>query len=250
VKGVFFKEQLEFRLEVRGDEWYQGDTLSCVLSVRNRGAAKQPLSGLYLHLAQASVKSVRDKAYNAFQVVGSARLDAAADIEPGAEQNFPWTFELDKNCVISEKSQSLYLICGREALSNAAGQLAVTVLPHPHIEAVLSLLESSFAFVLKGQKSKKNWVEAKLKPPSGKEYPTLEHLMLSFRFDAETLLLKYCFHLKTIQASATTLTVGKATREIEQQFHSSNYLFPGGLINNQPLETAIAETLAVVKSKM
>jgi hypothetical protein len=251
VKGVFFKQPLEFRLEVKGDEWRQGESLSCVLSVKNRGASSQPLSGLYLHLAQGNIKSVREKADDAFEITSSARFDAVSSVEPGGESSFPWTFELHKNCTISDKMQGIFLLCGIGALSDAAGQLTVVVLPHAHIEAVLSFLENSFSFVLKGQKSKKGWLEAKLKPPAGKDYPTLEHLFLSFCFNEETLHLKYCFHLKTIQATAsTTVHVGKAIRELEQELHSSKYLFPGGQINHEPLESVIAEALALVKSRM
>jgi hypothetical protein len=251
VKGVFFKQPLEFRLEVKGDEWHQGESLSCVLSVKNRGASSLSLSGLYLHLARGSMKSVREKAADAFEVTSSAVFDSVCVLERESELSFPWTFELDKNCTISDKSQGIFLLCGIGALADAAGQLTVTVLPHAHIEAVLSFLENSFSFVLKGQKSRKGWLEAKLKPPAGKDYPTLEHLMLSFRFNEETLLLKYCFHLKTIQATAsTTVHVGKATRELEQELHSSKYLFPGGQVNHEPLETILAEALAVVKSRM
>lgn len=252
MKGVFFKQPLEFRLEVKGDEWQQGESLSCVLTVKNHGGSSQSLSGLFLHLAQGSIKSVREKAPDAFQVTSSAQFDNTGNVEAGSELSFPWTFALDKNCTISDKAQGVFLLCGIGTPADAAGVLTITVLPHAHIEAILTFLENSFSFVLKGQKSKKGWVEAKLKPPSGKDYPTLEHLLLSFHFNEDTLLLKYCFNLKTIQATASaTVHVAKAKRDLEQQFQASEYLFPGGqAVNHEPVEKALGEALATVKSRM
>jgi len=249
VRGVFFKQPFEYRLDVSGDEWRQGDALAAVLTVKNRSNFIQPLPGLFLRLAQGDFKSVREKKPNAFTLIACAELDAQAELGPDEERRFPWTFSLDRNCPVSDKAQSLFLLCGCGELGDAAGHLALNVQPHPHIDAVLSLMESSFSFVLKGQKSRKGRIEAKLKPPAGKEYPTLEHLLLFFRFVEDSLQLNFCFNLKTLQASATTLEMKKAKREIEQVLPLKNYLFPGGQINNEPLEAAIGETLAAVKSK-
>ena len=250
MKGVFFKNQLEFRLEVKGDEWHQGVTLACVLSIKNRGASSQELSDLYLHLACGKTKSIREKEADAFEIISSADISSRSVLEADQETGFSWSFALDKNCIISEKSQSLYLVCGKGALADYAGQLAVTVLPHPHIDAVTSLLENTFCFVLKGEKSKKGWVEAKLKPPSGKDFPTLEQLVLSMRFQGDAMRLDYCFHLKTIQADALALSVGKARKEVVQELALTSYLFPGGQVNHEPLEKALADALATVKSRI
>ena len=250
MKGVFFKQPLEFKLEVQGDEWFQGQALVCTLSIKNRGSSSEKVADPFLCLAHGSIKQIKEKKAEAFAVDSAARLAAVANLAPGQEQGFNWTFELDRNCLVSDKTQSAYLICGKGAMADTAGQLAVTVKPHPHIEAMLSLFEVTYAFVTKGLKSRKGWLEAKLKPPAGKEFPTLDHLLVAFRFAEEKLCLKYCFHLKTLKASVSTLEVSKATRELEQELPCSKYLFPGGQINHEPLEAAIGEILAMVKSKM
>jgi len=140
VRGVFVKEQLEFRLEVTGDEWRQGDELPCTLSIKNHAASKQSLQDLYLHLACGQMKKVKQREDDAFEVISSAEHALASEIEPGAQESFSWTFQLDKNCPISDKAQSLHLLCGKGDVPNAAGLLPVTVHAHEHIKAVLSLL--------------------------------------------------------------------------------------------------------------
>ena len=249
MRGVFFKQALEFRIEVTGDEWHQGDKVLCTLSVKNRGSSPQPLSGLYLHLALGNIKKVREKADDAFQVVSSAQLTPPAALEPEQQQVFPCSFALDVNCPITDKGGSLYLLCGQGTPADAAGNLLVTVLPHPHLEAVVSLLESSFCFVLKGQKWQKGWVEAKLKPPAGLEYPTLEQLVLAQRFEGELLQLKYNFNLRSLAATPTTLEVKKGKRELQQQVAPQQYLFGGMHVNNDALEAVIREALQSVNRR-
>jgi len=104
---------------------------------------------------------------------------------------------------------------------------------------------------LKAQKSKKGWVEAKLKPPAGKRFPTVQHLMLNCRFQSETLLFKYIFHVKQLQGSAiSSFGIRTAIDEVEQKLDSSQYLFPGDILNHESLEAAIKEALEVVESRM
>lgn len=247
MRGVFFSKGLEYRLEVQGDEWTQGDSLSCGLSIKNRNLSRVSVSGLLLCLSLGDLKKVKAKAIDAFEPVSKAEFLSPLDLEPDEQKSFPWSFELGKNCPITDKSESLFLICGLEA--EPAGQLQVNVLPHPHIEAVLSLFESFFSFVLKGQKSKKGWVEAKLKPPSGKTYPTLDHLLLLLQFDGEDMLLKFRFSVKKLETDMTSLDIKKGTKELEQRLSPNEYLLPGGFVNNDALEAGIEKALSVVATR-
>ena len=249
MRGTFFKQPLEFKLDVKGDEWRQGDSISCALSVKNRGTSTESLAGLFMNLACGDIKGVREKSAEAFSVISAAEMAAPAALEAGQDYAAPWQFDLDRNCTITDKGQSLYLLCGKGSPAEIAGQLAVNVLPHPHLEAVTSLLESSFSFVLKSQKSKKDWVETKLKAPGGKDFPTLEHLLLSMRFEGEVLQLKYCFQVKALQASATTLEVKKAKRELLQELPMNSYLL-GGHVDNDKIEEKLSEALEPFRTKM
>ena len=180
----------------------------------------------------------------------SAEFKSTALIEPGSELSFDWIFNLDKNCIITESAQSLFLVCGVGEISEAAGHLQLNVSPHAHIEALTSLLETYHSFVLKGQKSKKGWVESKLIAPTGRRFLTLERLMLNCCFEGETLLVKYIFHSKKLAGTATSLDISKTKTEYKQQLEPKQYIISGGFIDNDALEKFIGEALATVESKL
>ncbi len=248
MKGVFFKHPLEFRLELTGNEWRQGEKLACQLSLNNRGNVPFSVTAPFLLLARADIKRVREKSADAFAIISSSQLASSLELEAGHEQGFSSAFELDTNCIISDNKQSLYLLCGAGSLAELAGHLAINVIPHLHIEALLSVMENSFSFSLKSQKSKQDFVEAKLKPPAGGEFPSLAQLVLNCQITEDKLVVKYIFHLKTLQADALSLKIGKAKREIVQELEFKQYLFPTGQVQHESLEKAIAEALSVIKS--
>lgn len=250
MKGMFFQQPLEFRLEVDGDEWRQGDQIICKLSVKNRGTSSVSINELFLHLASGSLKKVKQKADDAFEILTSANFSPPSEIGPNEELSFEHTFKLDINCMISEKAQSLFLICGSQSLANAAGNLQLNVLPHAHIEALTSLIETYFSFVLKGQKSKKQWVESKLTPPSGGLFTTLEHVLLQCCFKEDALQLKYIFKSKKLSATAATVSVVKTKSEFTQQLTPSQYILPGDFIDNDALQGFIREALATVEHRL
>ena len=248
MKGVFLQQQLEFRLEVSGTEWSQGEPVPCILSIINHGAVTQSVNDLYLRLVLGDNKSLKNQVVGAFQPVAAAELAAAVAVDPQKQQSFPWTFQLEKDCVITDKSQGFYLLYGAGTAWESLGRLPLPILPHRHIQAVLRILETTFKFVVKGCKSAKGWVEVKLKPPAGKKFAALEQLLLYARCDGDDLFLKYVFRVQEFSASSSALVMQKGKKEVEQRHNSGQYLFPGGQINREPLQQALEEALKQVGS--
>jgi hypothetical protein len=246
MKGVFLQQQCEYRLEVAGDGFRQGEAVPCTLSVKNHASAPQPLNALSLRLACGDLKKVRDKSEDAFKIISCADLNPQGEVGAGQQQSFSWTFELDRNCPISEKSQSLYLLYGSTTAAIAAGQLPLTVAAHPHIEAVLRLLESSFQFVLRGQKSSKGWVQAKFKPPTSRRFSLVNELTLSLRFEESLLVLNYSFNVKKFDATTASVGVKKGKSELEQRLDPARYMLTGQHADDQVLGAALEEALSTV----
>jgi len=249
MRGIFIREQLEYKVETEGDEWQQGDTLCGSVTIKNRGDSNQTLFGLYLQLATGNFKKIKENSEKAFEIIDTVTFDGSDDIASNEEVSFPWTFELERNCTISEKAQSLHLVVGREDAGDPAGFLPATVLPHSYIGEIIGLFESSFSFVLKGQKSKKGWVDSKLKPPAGGRFPTLDYLVLSIRLDDDTLRLKYCFNVKKMLVTPFSLGVTKAKSEVEQSLTISEFTSEG-YVDHRPLESSISEAISTVESKL
>lgn len=238
---------MEFRLEVEGSEWRQGDTLNCELTVKNRGGGAAQLQSGFIRLCCGQSKKVKEKSADAFQTVAESPRGERATLAPGEIHSITWSVPLDVNCPVTDKSQSLYLVCGANGDENIAGNLQVNVLPHEHIDAVHTLLENTYCFVLKGLKSKNGAVEAKFKPPLGKLYPTVDHLLLSTRFVDGALSLSYRFQVKKLQATPASIELKKGQSTFEATLEPSKYLFPGGQINHAPLEEAIGQALKTVE---
>lgn len=249
MRGVFFNSGLEFRLEVTGNDFHQGDTVPCVLTVKNHGDSGTELSDLKLQLAVGTLKKVKAKAADAFQILASADTASVTTIGPKSEQTVSWTVELDKNYPITDKNQSLYFLYGNSSDSSAVGQLLLTVALHPHIESIFSTLDTVFQFVPKGVTSKGSWSTAKLKPPSARKFSLVDELNLSCRFDNDALELKYNFTVKRFEGT-TTVGVKKAKTEVEQRFDPTQYLFGGNFVHQEFVETSIKEAMSSVTTEL
>ena len=251
MKGIFLQQQLEFRLEVSGEEWSQGAAVSCVLTVKNHGNAAQQLTGLQLQLVFGDSKKIKSKEAGAFELVAAAGFQIPpkeGSVGPQQQQNFSWAFQLGKNAPITDNARGYFLLYGTGTAPELLGQLPLPVLPHAHIQAVLRILETNFKFVAKGARTSKEWVEVKVKPAAGKKYAALEQLTLAARFEDEGLALRYIFQVKEFASDANALVVRKSKKEVEQHLKISEYLFPGGQINREPLQQAVETALQQIGS--
>ena len=250
MRGIFFQQPLEYRLEVEGDEWLQGDEVICKLTLKNRGSTKVTVQQAFLHLALAPLKKVKEKSADAFEILASAEIPESIEIDAASEVITDWTFPLDVNCFITEKAKSLFLVCGTESLDSIAGHLQLTIRPHVHVDAVTSLFEPYFSFVLKGQKSKKDWVESKLIPPSGSRFASLEQVLLHTRFEGDKLQLKYIFKRNKLGATADSMSITKTKKELMQEFERNQYILPGNFVDNDLIQNAIGTALETVASTL
>ena len=148
MKGVFLQNQCEYRLEVSGETLRQGDQVEGKLLIRNRGTLEQQLSELRLFLALADRKKVKEKSDLAFEILAAADLALPKQVTVQQEESCAFGFILEKNCIISDRTQSIYLVLGSEPSPGAIGQLPLNIAVHPHIEGVLELLQASYNFIM------------------------------------------------------------------------------------------------------
>lgn len=243
MKGVFVHQQVEYRLEMPKDSVEQGDSLPCTFIVKNHAGVTQKLHDVRLEIACGDPKKLKDKT-DAFELVSAATLNFPSEVGAQGQQCAQWTFDLDKNCSISDKSQTLFFRYGNE--HEMMGQLPITVKAHPHIEGILRILETSFQFVLKGQKSSKGWVEAKMKAPTSPRFSMVNELKLGFRFDGAALLLQFKFNVKKFETADSAVKIGKGQTDVEKRLEEKEYLVSGGFLNHEKIEAAIEDALKAV----
>ncbi len=247
MKGIFIHDQIEFRLEVAGDEFHQGDTLECSISAKNHSTSTRNVPAMRLELVRADLPKIKQKAENAFETIASAGIPAPGDLAPQEVKNYSWSFPLEKNAPISDKSRSLCLIFG---IPDATEYLPARILPHRHFRQIFLIMESAFQFVLKGQKSTDGWITGKLRPPSSRRLSLVEELLLSLRFEGNALAVKYIFKVKKFEATAATVGIKKGRNEVNQLLEESEYMLSREHINHDALQTRIEEALSTVATAL
>lgn len=233
MKGTYFQKPFEFNLIVEGESWKQSDPVSGTLVMKNHGTQEEPLSSFQVSLAYG-------KAPDGFEVLTSVAADGSRKLPAKGEERLSWKFDLDRNCPVTEKSKSLYLLYGKSDSPEKMGQLQLIVHPFWVIQSFLDTLQTQFRFVLKTQKSNKGSVEVKLAPPSSKAFAVIESLVLQMKFEGEQFQVRYLFNVNKIDASAG-MTLKKAKQELEQSYRKDEYQTPSGRYNHERMEAAVGE---------
>ena len=218
--------------------------MPCVLSVKNHGTAARAPFELRLVAALGDVKKAKSKAADAFDIIAAAQPYPVSELAPRQQSSFSWNYQIDRNCPVSDKGRSLYLLFGAAAEPHLLGQLLITVKPHLVLEEVLKTLEAFFGFVVKTQKWSAGWFTVKSKPPASTRFALVEDLLLSMRFEDEALALKYVLRVRKVKGGAgESVGFRKGKSEFEQRLERGQYLMSGGFLNHEALQAALKEAL-------
>ncbi|MBX7143538.1 MAG: hypothetical protein K1X79_03730 [Oligoflexia bacterium] len=245
MRSVFIHNQVEFRVEVPKDSLCQGDVTSVNFVLKNRASADQALEGVALLLGSGDPQGVQEGKH--FDIVQTFQAPTAIALSAGAEHRESFHWELSVNACVSSKGDSLFFRFGVAPQNLQSAPIQVG--PHPHIEAIHSLLESSFQFGKKAVKSSKGWVEAKFKPSSARRFAMVEELNFRTYIDGSQLKINCVFKVKRFQGvDATSVKVGKAKVEVQRSMEQSQYLMGGTHLNNSAVEDCIESALKEVAS--
>jgi hypothetical protein len=241
VKATFFQKPLEFNLNIEGESWRQGDTISGSLLFKNHGSEAVDASEIRVVLVHGAITKVRKKDAGAFKAISEQSMTSQV-VAPAGQASFQWKFETDRNCTVTEKGSSLFILYGRGDSLDSLGQIQLVIHPYFIIQEYLNSLQTQFRFVIKSLKSNKGWLECKMAPPSARHFASVEQLLLSFRFDGDVLMAHYSFDVKKLEALAATTSVSKQKREFEQSYNSTQYL-RNGRFNFEAIEASIRDVM-------
>lgn len=248
MKGTYFQKPLEFRLEVEGESWSQGDPVQGTLIIKNHGPEAIATDDMRVQLAYGELKKVRAKDASTFEIMATSEV-GGGKVEPQKELRHSWRFETDRNAPITDKTDSLFLLYG-QGTPEKLGQLQLIFNPYSLIQEFVERLKLTYRFVVKSQKSNKGWVEVKFAAPAAKAFATLEGLILNFRFDGEALEVRYQFQIKKIEATAASMDMKKEKKQVTQRLEKNHYLTPSGRVNHDQLEASIREAVGQFESKI
>ena len=239
MKGVFFQKPFELCLQVDGETWSQNDEITGYFTAKNPGSAEATLELPRVFLVEGQLAQVRQKSPRAFEVLSPVVSESSKKMGSQKEEKFTWKFKLDRNCSITDKSSSLFLLYGQGESLEKLGQLQLIVYPEKTIGEIIQTWQTQFRFVLKTQKSNKGCVEIKFAPPDGRAYAAIEQMIASFCFENENLKAKYVFSVNKIDASVGNMELKKTKKEFNQVFVLSQYKTSTGRYHHEEMEKAI-----------
>ena len=250
MKGTFFQKPLEFRLQVDGESWNQGNAISGTLVAKNHGNESVPMDHVRVALAHGLLRHVHAKDPDAFEILNTTSGQAGDKLEAQKEFTLPWKFQTERNTPITDNLSSLFLVYGKGEATEQLGQLQLKMIPDPVIEEFIQIFIISYRFVVKSRKHSKGTVEVKLAPPDAKAFASLEQLIVKFHFEGETVHLAYSFGVKKVEATAASVDMKKAKKEFEQEFKPLQYKTASGRFNHDAVEAEIRQVMAQVESKV
>lgn len=245
MKGVFFQRPLEFKLQINGESWDQGDAVSGTLMIKNHGP-RLSLADAQVHLAHGNLKQVRAKASDAFELLGSSPMPTI-DLATGAEASLDWSFTTDRNCPITDSSGGLFVLYGRGSITEQMGQLQLAIRPYEVIQDFLSEFTTQFRFVTKALKAgSRSTVDAKLVPPDSRAFASLDYVVVKMSFDGDVMNLRYVFTMKKIEAKKKK----KKKKDVVQSMTKESYRTSTGRFDHERAVVLIKEALGEVESKL
>ncbi|MFN7684539.1 MAG: hypothetical protein ACK5QT_03910 [Oligoflexia bacterium] len=258
MRGTFFQAPIEIRIEIQGEKWKQGDIVSGTVTFKNRGTAPAKAAEATVSLARGTLKKVQKKDPAGIDVVETHALEAAglaSELAPGAELTKPFSFKLGANAFVTDSVTSLFVVVGKLAAGQASWPvLQLKVEPSDIIAEFVKTLTIEHHFAFKDYRATKNGVQAKLDPPDGQSYSSLEGLDLNFWFEGgapnqgpeeqEQLQVDYNFTVKKLQANIASTTYKNETQAVTQALTRPQYLTPSGRVNFEEIRKAIVGALA------
>ena len=250
MKGTVFHAPLELNVLVDGEEWNQAGLVKGVVKVKNHGKEAVDLSSFGAMLAYGAIKKVKAKDPSAFSDEVKLTFPANKKIAAGAEEELVWEFPLDRNCPITEKAGSLFIVYGELEKLEQIGHLQLAINPLKILNEFLVIFENFHRFQVKDKKSKKGWIDVKIKPPGSKEFASLEQLNLFMHInDDKELLLKYKFKTKKLDFKNGDMGVKKGSLEFDQTLNHKQYIMFKDNPNQDGILKALDEILTQVKTK-
>lgn len=250
MRSAFFQQPLQYKIEIDGENWYQGEEIKGKLIIRNMSSETVVVNASQVILAYGLKKSIKEGSESPWEVLEKIVLTKNISLPAGDEQSYEWNFQLATDCPITDKQGGLYLLFGGEDTLSEGGRIDLPVSLHPILQNFLQTFSTQFFFLEKYQKRKSEWTEVKLVPPESKEYPNLDFVRCLLRISQEQLEAHYLFKMSGLGRSGEKMTVTKKNRELKQKILPENYLQPGGFPNRACFRENINEALNIARPEV
>ena len=125
MRGTFVHGAVEWHLDLMGESWSQGSTISGKLLLKNKSSTPVSLEGAGVILTFSEIKKIQTRDPKAIRVIHTMDLDSQS-LEGLTEKEFPVKFKLSDDCGVSDNKHSLYIACGPQKVES---QLQLNITP-------------------------------------------------------------------------------------------------------------------------
>lgn len=249
MKGTFFEQPLEYSVETTGESWLQGQKIKGSFIVRNHGGDEKNLSQMGVTLALTDSKKFKAKNEKAFSLKETVVFPKDTKLSASGEQLLEWEFSLKDDCPITEKSSSLYLLCGDTTTPFSGGHLELKIEPIEMITRYIEIFENFFRFKTKSLKNKKGFIDVQYACPGGKELGQIAKLNQQIRIVENKLEINWLFGLNKLGYKDGNVVENKEEKLIEQVLEAKQYKIFGDSPNQDGILQSINEILDQVKKR-
>jgi hypothetical protein len=249
MKGTFFKQPLEYSIDIQGESWKQGQLLKGNLTVKNHGQEEVDLSKMGVTLALTDAKKFKAKNEKAFKISSQNPFPEGTKLAPSSEQALEWEFPLDNDCPITEKSSTLQIFCGNQSNLFEAGNLELQINPIEIIMKYVEIFENFFRFKRKSLKNKSGFIDILYTCPGGKDFAQVEKLNQHLRIKDGELEIKWIFKISQLAYNGAEVVKERVEKKFDQAMAKKQYQTFGDAPNQEGILQSINEILDQVKNK-
>ena len=240
MKSTYFRKPLEFSIEVDGENWKQGDDITGTIKVSSHSSESINFSEFGIFLCIGDQKKILKKDPKAITILDESILSSS-------EQKF--SFKLDENCQISQKSSGPYLIIGKKEELLEGHHLALQVGASELVTSILEVIENFMRFKVKSLKPKKGSLEAVITLPTTKDFIPITSFKINLKKKGEELLLNYDFKIKKVSFEGGATTTKDESKSFSTALTPKEYLIYGSSLNQDAIVKKVSEVLDEVKFK-
>ena len=117
MRSTFFEKNIEYKIDVDGENWNQGGILNGNLFIRNLGNKAVSVKSITLILAYGLRKAIKEKGEFEWEVHRNLILSKNISLSDNNPKSFKWNIKLDTRLIKREiyiQSQTILSITERE----------------------------------------------------------------------------------------------------------------------------------------
>lgn len=233
MKGVNVSDGIEYRIELKGEQWSQGEEISGTYEAIPHSG---DLKASKVYFALGDKKKIKKGDPKAFTVLWEEECT-------GAKKDF--SFSLEKNSIVTDSALGLFCLFGHKDDLLSCGSLEVNTVPHSHLTQIISVIENFLRFKVKKIKyqAKQSQVDFQMVPPVSREYSSMEKLSLKMVKTDQGCELFYTISLKKLDSADLGMQIAKKKVDLQANWTEREYLICGDTVDQDRVQKLVVSTL-------